>query len=736
MCYRVLNSILVSTLIIISGCSCEDFNLLGGTSADIYPPDTTCSLDNSYAEADPEIPELCDGIDNNCNCISKPFEEQDSNGDGTPCGYGDDGVDEGCECWPANEEYSVDWATTNKRKCWLDEEGKELGTVEEHSSPTGALHGECAYGDQVCRPLPDGGSEWGSWADGPDRIGGTMDDEWISGGCLGAVGPATELCDGLDNNCDAHVDEGLKRMCWSGPSDRDGTPQDWLVFNSPLNPETPCRTGIELCSDGQWSGCLNEELPTWEVCDSVDNDCDGVVDDDPQGAGDRCGLTDKGMCTYGSLVCDGRDLVCDGARPPQVEQCDAVDNDCDGTVDEDLIRPCENECGSGFETCGYGLWRSCSAPVPQEEICDGEDNDCDDLVDEGLECTCPPEFLGMLLPCQNNPVLTCGSGFMECVCVDDECSRTAFTDCMAMCAYEAPRQDACDITGGAPAQEDCNAWDDDCDDEVDEGLVARCYTGPAGTQNIGECSPGESVCRMGRWGGELNNVFIDGYCIDEVVPVEEVCNHLDDDCDGDIDEDLDAHEKVDMVFAIDRSGSMCNKIRALQSAIQPYVLEFANTPHRFALVNIPGRAPGTDPNVEINLTDSLTFAAALNALTCDFWPEEPQYDAVESIGTNTMGLTFRDDAWPMVVLMTDETAQSLRQPPLTPADVRAALTPCTVGNCEQGDTLEVYAIVPDYTYTQWCAPANIAQNCYRLYTGISSGTVRGYLDEIFTDVCR
>jgi hypothetical protein len=210
---------------------------------------------------------------------------------------------------------------------------------------------------------------------------------------------------------------------------------------------------------------------------------------------------------------------------------------------------------------------------------------------------------------------------------------------------------------------------------------------------------------------------------------------LDDDCDGDIDEDLDAHDKVDMVFAIDRSGSMCNKIRTLRAAIEPYVLEFANSPHRFALVNIPGH-DGRAPDVQVNLTDSLTFAAAMAQLSCDFWNEEPQYDAVESIAANSLGLAFRDDAWPMVVVMTDEHTQSYRVPPLTAADVRAAITPCTLGNCEADDTLEVFAIVPQYSFSQWCAPAKIAQECYRLYAGINSGTVRGYLDDIFSDVCR
>ena len=735
MLYSRVRIPLLLTLTIISVCSCEDFNLLGGTSTDSFPPDTTCRYNNPDAEYDETIPELCDGNDNNCDCLSKPVEEQDTNGDGVLCGYGDVGVDEGCECWPRDKSYSVPWASSI-RKCWTDPAGRDIGVLEQHSNAVGALYGECEYGDQQCRVLDEGGSEWGAWFDGPDRTGGTEDDVWIKGGCADAVGPATELCDGRDNNCNGRSDEGLKRMCWSGASDPDGTPQDWLVFGSPLNPETPCRTGIELCEDGLWSGCQNEILPNTEICNGIDDDCDGAIDDGALGEGDLCGLTDVGICDYGTFRCNGEDLICDGPLLPQVEECDNMDNDCDGSVDEDLLRPCETLCGSGFETCSSGIWRGCTAPQPATEVCDGADNDCDGAVDEGLECTCPPEFLGALVPCANNPLLTCGTGFMECMCVDADCTRTAFSECMAMCAFEEQAKQDCDPTGGIPVAEECNAWNDDCDEEIDEGLRAECYSGPPGTADTGQCSAGTVRCQMGRWGNSVGGVFVDGVCAGEVLPEDEVCNHLDDDCDGDIDEDLESHEKVDMVFAIDRSGYMCGKIRALRQGIQPYVLEFANTEHRFALVNIPGPLPTREPNVEINLVDSVTFAAALAQLSCDFWNEEPQYDAVDSIARNTLGLQFRDDAWPMVVVLTDEAAQSLRNPRLTAADIRAAIAPCQIGNCEADDVLEVYAIVQEASHPEWCAPANIARKCYNLYPGITSVTVRGYLDDIFSDVCR
>ena len=671
--------------------------------------DTTCKQDNQYAAEDLSIREIYDGIDNNCNGL----------------------VDENYLCEPS----------TIKR-CWPQDNDVYQFLKNPELGLNSALSGECRHGQQFCKEL-EIGSAWGIMEDGADSVGGTQDDIWVQDGCVGSVLPATEQCDGLDNNCDGKTDEGLKKSCWSGPVNQNTShPADYLVFyDAAENPDGLCKLGTQLCQDGGWSGCLYEALPTNELCDGLDNDCDGEIDEHTIDTQSSCGLTDAGACQFGLLSCisgqSGTDIMCQNAILPENEVCDNVDNDCDSETDEELYRRCETICETGIEMCYSGNWIDCTAEQPRVEECNGEDDDCDGLIDEELECVCPPEFIGLLIPCKK-PELVCGLGFFTCECANAECSTTIQSECKAVCAFQELQDDAlCNETMGLSEAEVCNNWDDDCDGLIDEDLFRDCYSGPVGTFGVGLCSGDIQICDSGRWGQiDNNNHFVEEMCDNQVFPALEICDGDDNDCDGLIDEELDRHDKVDMVFVIDRSGSMCNKINALRDGIRPYIADFANTEHRFAIVNVPWKHFGgpVESDVLIDLSDAITLIQTLDTIDCSHGGLEPQYDAVFNIATQAMQISFRDDAWPMLIVVTDELAQSVNN--INAQSIQQAITPCIIGLCTPDDTLEIYSLVPNQFFVEWCAPANIAQKCYDLPDNITSQQITEYLNEIFSDVCR
>jgi hypothetical protein len=149
-----------------------------------------------------------------------------------------------------------------------------------------------------------------------------------------------------------------------------------------------------------------------EICDGVDNDCNGTVDDNLTDTGGACSAGTGACRADGTEECNGGVLECNAVAGTGTDEiCDGVDNDCDGTADENLTRATTcgvGECSgnTGTETCTAGVWGNDTCdPLAgaTAEVCDNLDNDCDGEVDE---CVCVPTGPEICTVVSENPADT------------------------------------------------------------------------------------------------------------------------------------------------------------------------------------------------------------------------------------------------------------------------------------------------------------------------------------------
>lgn len=341
-------------------------------------------------------------------------------------------------------------------------------------------------------------------------------------------------------------EEGQSRTCYEGPA---GTMNVGI-----------CRGGQQSCRGRRWSACEGQILPVQEVCNQLDDDCNGKVDDDSscqascqEGQTRPCytgptGTQDVGICRRGSETCSGGKWsgACVGETLPAAKEIcdDKQDNNCNGQVDEGC-GPCQQGdtrscytgppntrnigiCRDGVQSCQNGQWGLCQGEVkPTTETCDNQDNDCNGQIDDAANCQKACQN-GQTRPCYNGPANTQGVGICKAgveVCANNQWSGT----CQGAVVPSAEQcDDKLDNNCNGQVDENCGVCRTG-DQEVCFSANSGCSKQPDGSYRCETpCRAGVRTCQGGQWSS----------CQGEVTPqAKDLCgNNIDDDCNGKIDD--------------------------------------------------------------------------------------------------------------------------------------------------------------------------------------------------------
>ena len=488
---------------------CADLDDDGDGDPDL----TDCKPNDPAIHHDAE--ETCDGVDNNCNDkVDEGFADNEKDGLADCVDKDDDNdgvadVDDNCPFVDNTLQEDLD--------------GDELGDACDSD-----IDGDGASNEDDCKPK----------------------NAAIHGG-------ATELCNGLDDDCDDLVDEEDAAGCatWFYDADNDG-------YGIASNQKCLC-TAKDKYSTKKKGDCNDGNVSVFpgasESCNAVDDDCDGTVDEpsslgctpyyedvdkDGWGHGDpACLCGPEGAMTANKPGdCDDGDASVNKSSP---ELCNGKDDDCDGEVDEAGAAGCAvlyvdgdkdgfGKPGTGVCLCGPKDGHtvaqagdcddtSATTHTGATEKCNGKDDDCDGAVDE-------PGATGCTTYYKDGD----GDGYglvssAKCLCAEEgEYVATKSGDCNDLA-----------VTVNPGATETCNGADDDCNGFVDETNAAGCTVYLIDGDGDGFGLNGTGLCMCAPKGKRTTTVGDE--CDDtneNIYPgADEVCNQHDDDCDGQVDEE-------------------------------------------------------------------------------------------------------------------------------------------------------------------------------------------------------
>lgn len=354
---------------------------------------------------------------------------------------------------------------------------------------------------------------------------------------------ATELCNGIDEDCDAKIDDGVTST-WYKDTDGDGygatssgTTQACTLPTGYSATSTDCNDAVSTINPG-----------AAEVCNGKDDNCDGKSDDgqgityyrdtDGDGYGDASSTTTG--CTqpsgYASRSGDCNDSSA-AVNPGAAEVCNGIDDNCDSQIDPNLTSTFYRDADAD----GYGspssTLRACSQPTGYSsvntdcddvradvnpaaaEVCNGRDDNCDGKSDDGVAIT-------YYRDADND-----GYGV----------SSNTLSACAPPSGYASKAGDCNDNNGSVNpgATEACNAFDDDCDGVSDEGVTITYYKDQDADAHGSSASGTTQGCSLPTGYASTNDDCNDA---DATIHPDatESCDGKDNDCDADIDGPFDA----------------------------------------------------------------------------------------------------------------------------------------------------------------------------------------------------
>lgn len=517
------------------------------------------------ASISPMANEICDEVDNNCNGIIDDGVTTTFYADNDGDGFGDNNST--VQACTVPENHSTDNTDCDDLDSLINPNATELcdnvdnncdATIDENTAQDASIFYE--DGDE------DGFGDFNTSVSACSQPLGYVEDATDCDDTNGLINPsATETCNNMDDDCDGAIDEedANNASVWYQDSDGD-------TFGDANQQQLACTQPNNHVADNTDCDDTNSNInpAANELCNQQDDNCDGTIDGtdaidtitsytDADGDGFGAAPTEACEIPLGNVLLPGD---CDDTsvtiNPVALEVCDNVDNNCDGTVDENtavdaLLWYFDND-NDGYGTTGPTIL-ACNQPTgyaandedcddgnaqtnpASDEICDTEDNNCNGLIDENSI----DESIWF--------IDYDGDGYGS--------SNYTLTECNQPTGYVADNTDCDDLnsTIHVGAAEICDDEDNDCDGTIDEGLAQTWYLDLDGDGH-GQTTTAVISCQSPT----VDHVLADGDC-DDNDPLtspsgSEGCDDQDQNCDGFIDSDFDEDGFSDATCG----GSDCN----------------------------------------------------------------------------------------------------------------------------------------------------------------------------------